>query len=388
MFFKYEWKFNVLFGCGASLSTGMKVRDLGCKKVLVVCDEGVIQAGIAGKIIANLNNAGVETVIYDKVLPDPPDYSIDEAGALAVAEKVDGIVGIGGGSVLDSAKATNLLINNPAPINNYFGSVPFKPGFPVICIPTTSGTGCEQSGGAVITDTKKNAKGAVSTGAPTLAIVDPELTLGLPKSLTLGGAMDAFAHSAEVVTSVYPTYFTEILMLDGVRTIMKYLPVALADGKNIEAREKIMFAASVAGSTFSIAYPHLGHAIGHTLGAKFHIPHGFAVVACLPQVIEYVALSVPDQVRRLGEAMGLVIEENVSREELGKQVGAAIHELKVRHGVPTLSEMGISLEDALSIIPMIFDDVMYMFSPRMASAEDLRKILTAAYSYESKGGNA
>lgn len=201
MFFKYEWKYNVLFGCGSSLRTGIIVRDMGCKKVLLVCDKGVMAAGIVDRIVENLNNAGVEAVIYDEVVPDPPDHSIDKAAEIARAEKIDGIVGLGGGSVMDTAKAINILINNPPPINLYLGAnVPFKPGVPVICIPTTAGTGSEQSGGSVITDTKKNIKSPASTGTPSLAIVDPELTVGVPRSLTLSSGMDAFAHCIETVT--------------------------------------------------------------------------------------------------------------------------------------------------------------------------------------------
>lgn len=143
---------------------------------------------------------------------------------------------------------------------------------------------------------------------------------------------------------------------------MKYLPVALDDGKNIEAREKIMFAASVAGSFFSVSSPHLGHAIGHTLGTALHIPHGLACIACMPKVMEYVALSIPKQVKLAGEAMGLTINENASREEIGKQVGDAVHAFKLKCGVPSLKEMGFTLEQVLSTIPMIFEDIMYMFS--------------------------
>jgi alcohol dehydrogenase class IV len=178
----------VLFGAGTSRQTGLKLRELGCKKVLVVYDKGIKASGIADRIIANINEAGIETVCFDGVLADPPDWSVEEAGALGVRENVDGVVGIGGGSSMDSAKAAKLLLTNPPPINQYFGreGVVTKPSVPLIVIPTTAGTGSETTPGGVITDTKNNIKSNIAgTGCTVnLGIVDPELTLGLPPSIT------------------------------------------------------------------------------------------------------------------------------------------------------------------------------------------------------------
>lgn len=379
MFFQYAWKFNVLFGCGAFHRTGKMVKDLGCQKVLIVCDKGVRDLGLIDALNEKLDFMDIESVIFDEVQPDPPDYVINKAAEFALSEKIDGIIGMGGGSAMDTAKAINLLINNPGPINKYFGRVPYKPGVPVVCIATTAGTGCEQSAGSVITDTSKNAKAALSTEAPTLAIVDPELTFGLPPKLTLNAGLDALAHSMEVVTSIAPSYYTQILMLDGIRTIKKYLPIVMQDGSNVEGRERIMFAASVAGSTFNLSPPHLGHAIGHSLGAKFHFPHGFACFACMHEIIEYVAQSVPEQVRLVGEAMGVTLPEDATPAEIGKNVGDAILAFRKSCGAPSLKELGISLEEALSVVPMVFEDVMYMVSVRTASAQDLVNIITESY---------
>lgn len=145
-----------IMGSGASLRTGIKVRDLGCRKVLVIYDKGLKDVGIADTIVENIQNAGLATVIFDKVLPDPPDTVIEEAAEIAKIERVDGIVAVGGGSSMDTAKGINVLINNPPPIMQYFGvQNSLKNGLPMVFIPTTSGTGSEVTNMCVVSCTSR-----------------------------------------------------------------------------------------------------------------------------------------------------------------------------------------------------------------------------------------
>ena len=205
----------VLFGTGISQETGSRLKGFGCTKVIVVYDKGIKSTGIADRIIENINAAGIETICYDGVQPDPPDWSVDEAGTLGINEKVDGVVGIGGGSSLDTAKGVKLLLTNPPPVNKYFGreGVITNPSKPLIVIPTTAGTGSECTPGGVITDSKNKIKTNISGigCSVTLGIVDPGLTLGLPPAITASTGLDAFGHAFESYTSALSNSYSEVV---------------------------------------------------------------------------------------------------------------------------------------------------------------------------------
>ena len=264
--------------------------------------------GIAQPIIDNINDAGIETVCFDGVLPDPPDEMVEEAAEIARSSKCDVIVAIGGGSSMDTAKGVNVLINNPPPIRQYFGvQKNLRPGLPMAFIPTTAGTGSETTNMCVISCVSLNKKDSVVSPVCVgeMAFLDAELTLGLPSVPTAQTGIDAFAHVVESITGAQANPLSDALCRDAIRTIKKWLPVAVADGKNIVAREKMMEASFFAGMAFTNALVHLGHSIGHTIGARFHVPHGQACAFCLPEVIEYTARTEKEKVIMICEAMGV-----------------------------------------------------------------------------------
>jgi alcohol dehydrogenase class IV len=195
----------IIFGFGTSGTVGERLKGFGCKKVLVVYDRGIKAAGIADRVIDIINKAGIETVCYDNVQADPPIWSAEEAGALGVQEGVDGVVGVGGGSSLDTAKAAKLLQTNTPPLRQYFGRVGVvtKPSVPLILLPTTAGTGSECTPGGVITDAERNIKTNISgVGCSVdLGVVDPELMMELPRAVTASTGLDALCHCVESYTS-------------------------------------------------------------------------------------------------------------------------------------------------------------------------------------------
>ena len=345
----------VLFGMGTSLETGERLKGFGCTKVLVIYDKGIGSTGIADRIVENINAAGIGTVCYDGVLHDPPDWSVDEAGTLGIEEKVDGVVGVGGGSSLDTAKGAKMLLTNPPPVNQYFGreGVITKPSKPLIVIPTTAGTGSECTPGGVITDTKNKIKTNIAgTGcAVTLGIVDPELTLNLPPSITASTGLDAFGHAFESYTSALSNAYSEVAGREAVRLCGKYLIAAYRDGGNREAREGMMFAASLGGMAMSGALCHLAHDIGRLLGSKFGIAHGFAGACCLPQVLETIAPVVPEKVKFISEMIGYPAPENASVEETAKTAYLAGADLIRQLNVPNLKSFGLALPDILAEVP-------------------------------------
>ncbi|NLA86854.1 MAG: iron-containing alcohol dehydrogenase, partial [Clostridiales bacterium] len=279
----------ILFGTGTSLSVGEKLKEFGCKKVLVVYDKGIKSSGLADKIIKIISDAGIDTVTYDGVQADPPDWSVNEAGELGIREKVDGVVGVGGGSSLDTAKGAKMLQTNPPPINKYFGreGVVTVTSVPLIVIPTTAGTGSECTPGGVITDTQNNIKTNIAGVGCTvnLGIVDPELTLGLPPSVTASTGMDALCHAVESYTSMLANSFCELTGKKAFTLVGKYLVRAFENGADLEAREGMMLASTLGGISMSGPLCHLAHDIGKVLGGKFHIPHGNGCASCLPQVM-------------------------------------------------------------------------------------------------------
>ncbi len=371
-----------LMGSGASLRTGIKVRELGCTKVMVVYDKGIEDLGIAGTIVENIQNAGVETICYNKVLPDPPDTMIEEAGEIARNEKVDGIVAIGGGSAMDSAKGINVLINNEPPIMKYFGVQDnIKPGLPMIFIPTTSGTGSEVTNMTVISCVSTGKKESVVSPVcvASLAILDPDLTLGLPPKLTAITGIDALAHAVEALTGGQANPLSDALARDAIRLIHKWLPIAYRDGANLEAREHMLLGSMFAGMAFTNALVHLGHSIGHTLGAQFHIPHGIACGIALPEVMEYAAKTEYKKVKMVCECLGAGLAEDAGPEEIGATAKEALRSFIKSVGMPNLKDLGISLEDTLKVAPLVTTDASFAIVPYRITAAKIAQILESAY---------
>lgn len=372
----------IIMGRGSSLRTGLKVRELGCKKVLVVYDKGLKAIGIADIILENLQNAGIATVSFDGVVPDPPDIIVEEAAEVARREGIDGIVAVGGGSAIDAAKGINVLINNQPPIMQYFGiQKNLKPGVPMVFIPTTSGTGSEVTNMCVISCTSRGNKDSVVSPVcvGTLAILDPELTIGLPPSLTAATGIDALAHAVESITSGQANPLSDALARDAIGTIAKWLPVAFKDGSNIEAREKMILASSFAGMAFTNALVHLGHCIAHAFGANFHIPHGVACAATLPEVIEYTSKTEFKKVEMICEGLGVKVAEGATPEEIGAIARKALRSLIKSLEIPNIKESGISLEDALKMAPIITADSGMALAPYRVTTGQVAEIIKQAY---------
>lgn len=345
----------LLFGTGASDMTGKKLREMGCTRVLVVYDKGIKAAGVADRIIGVIRAAGLETVSFEDVMADPPDWSVEQAGRLAVEEKCDGVVGIGGGSSMDTAKAAKLLITNPPPINKYFGrtGVVTNPSVPLIVIPTTAGTGSECTPGGVITNTELGIKSNISgTGCSvSLGIIDPSLTVKLPASVTASTGMDALCHCCESYTSAMANDFAGIYAREGIRLIAKYLRRACADGNDMEAREGMSLAATLGGMAMSGPYCHFAHDIGRSLGAKFHVAHGNGCAATLPQVLEAVAPAKTEQVRYIAECFGCVLPDNASAQEIGRAAYSAVQSLMKDIKLPNMKQLGLKKEELLAAVP-------------------------------------
>jgi aldehyde dehydrogenase (NAD+) len=286
--FGYNCPTNVVAGHGVLQSIGKAVTDLGCKRALILTDPGVRQAGLAQLVKDALAEFCVG--IYDKIPSDPDLESVDGATEAARQLKADCIVSVGGGSVIDTAKAVCVTLKNGGKANDHLNLLTLtEPQTPHIAIPTTSGTGSEVTNVSVLTSKGAGRKLFLVDAhiVPNAAILDPRFTMTLPKGLTVTTAMDAMTHAIEAMTSTMANPICDGMAMQAIRMINKNLPLVVENGKNEKARLNMQVAATMAGWAFTVAQVGLAHGMAHTVGALHHVPHGAACGIVLPKVMRY-----------------------------------------------------------------------------------------------------
>lgn len=380
MYMQYSQPAPVIFGWGALSILGDKIKERGCKKALLVFDKGIREAGIADKAFSVLRTAGVEYVPFGDVVSDPPDEIVDQAWALASTEEVDCIVGLGGGSCLDTAKAAAILATNPGPAKKYILSHPIyvDTKIPVFLLPTTAGTGSEMTTVAVISRPEENAKWSVFVNVA-LAIVDPELTLTLPKYETANTGLDAFSHAAEAMTNLNWNHHADLMGEGAIKKISKHLLTAYHEPENVEARTEMALAANWAGLAFNDPVTHVGHSVADAFSCHLHTPHGLGCALALPEALNLVAPAVPEKMAVIAAAMGLELTGRESGAELGTLVADAIRKLMRSVNMKSLREMGYSREQILSFVPDVVANHLSSFCPVEVTPQVAEKLLAAVY---------
>jgi alcohol dehydrogenase class IV len=293
------------FGCLETL--GDEIKRLGGTKVLVVTDPGIKDAGLVDLLAGVLEKAKINHRFFAEVEPDPKIEVVSLSLTAAKDFRPDLIVGLGGGSSLDISKVTAVMSTNEGPIEKYFGMelVP-QPGIPLILIPTTAGTGSEMTSICVLSDTVNKVKKAIVSEHmfARVALLDPQLTLGLPPSITAVTGMDALVHAIESYTGIRASLLTDTLNHKAIQLIARNLRRAYANGDNREARENMLQASSLAGMAFSNTQNGLDHALALAIGGRFHLPHGLLTAFILPWVMEYNLLANPQKFIAIGRAFG------------------------------------------------------------------------------------
>jgi len=371
----------VRFGPGISAKLGEFAAGMGAKTAFVLSDPGVKGAGLVDGLIAALQAAGIAAIEYDQVKANPPDVQVEEAAQLARKANADIVVAIGGGSTIDCAKAVNILLTNPSPIQLYEGFDQVKQaGKPLIAIPTTSGTASEVTMVSVVTDTVRTRKmviGGQHVG-PTLALADPLLTIGLPAAITASTGMDALTHAIEAYVSRAAMVPTDVMALKAIELISQNLVRAFEHGEDADARSAMLLGSMMAGFAFNSAVLGLAHSIAHPLGAHCHLAHGVANAIALPGVMAFNAPAVPGKLRDIARAMGVNVN-GLSDADAAQAAVDAVSALNRALQVPTLSACGIDralfdrlAEDALQ-------EISTMFNPRTPTRQDILAILEQAY---------
>lgn len=381
MSFNFFAKSNITFGRGAIEKLPEILKRYGLNKIMVVYDGGVKAAGIAERVMEQVEKAGIKAVIFDGVIPNPTNEVVEEAAAIAKEEQVEGFVAAGGGSSIDLAKAINVLMTNPGTISQYGGIGMVKNAcLPLIAIPTTAGTSSEITNVSALIDTEKVIKYVVIDNniVASDVIADPDFTRTVPTGVTAATGMDAITHAVESYLSNMATPLTEYHSLKGLEILHENLPKVVKDGSNMDAREQMMLGCIITGFGFSNANLGLVHGIAHTLSAHFGLAHGMANATVLPYVMEYNAESCPEKMVDLAKAIHLPATGNVEEDKL--LLAKELKKLTSELGIKTLSEQGIQEKDFEMLAEDVLKEPVLTFNPRQnITKEDILKILKKAY---------
>jgi len=281
---------QIHFGAGAIANLAETVKSFNGSNVLLVVDPGLVKAGLISPITAPLKKAKIPFTVFDKVDPEPGLKLADKGTKIAKKAKCDCVVGVGGGSAMDVAKAIAILITNGGKAVDYLGlGLIKKPGVPKIMVPTSSGTGAEVTFTAVFINEKTGSKGGMNGDQlyPEATILDPELTISLPPHVTAFTGIDALTHALEAYTSTQAHIISEMYSLEAITLIAENLPAAYANGDNIEARSAMLMGSLLGGKALATAGVGLVHAMAYPMGGMFGIPHGLANAVLLPYVVDY-----------------------------------------------------------------------------------------------------
>jgi alcohol dehydrogenase class IV len=379
------WTFvspQIVFGEGALDG----LDELKGRRALIVTDSPLVELGLVDRVKAHLDRAGVEVHVFDGVEPDPSVQTVRRGAEVALDVEPDWIIGLGGGSPMDAAKAVWVLYERPdiepAAINP-FDDLGLRQKARLITIPTTSGTGAEVTWAIVLTDTDEQRKMGLGNreNVADIAIVDPAMAAGMPPQLTADTGLDALTHAVEGYTCAWHTDLSDGLCVKAARLVFENLPRAVANGADMQARERMHNAATCAGLGFGNAMAAIAHSMGHVLGSVFHVPHGRAVGLCLPVTIEFAARTAPERFAELAAVLGI---SQAAGEEGARALAARIRNLSCEIGNPTcLSEIGIArqvYEARLEkLVDDAFNDTQVVAAARMPSFEEMERLFVCAY---------
>ncbi len=367
------------FGPGARRELPEAIRRIGKTKALIVTDPGLIKFGVAKMVTDVLDEAAIPYEIFSEVKPNPTVSNVQAGLDAYKASGADIIVAIGGGSAIDTAKCIGIVSNNPefADIVSLEGCAPTKhKSVPVIAIPTTAGTAAETTINYVIIDEEKQKKMVCvdPNDIPAVAIVDAELMYSLPKSLTAATGMDALTHAIEGYITKGAWSMSDMFEIEAVRMIARFLPVAVEEPQNAEARNGMAVAQYIAGMAFSNVGLGLVHGMAHPLGSLFDVPHGVANALLLPTVMEFNMEKCLDKYPEIARAMGVDIT-GMSREEASLAACEAVKALSLKVGIPQhMTDLGITEADIPRLAEQAIADVCTPGNPRDVSLEQIEAL--------------
>ncbi|AWI12974.1 iron-containing alcohol dehydrogenase [Caldifermentibacillus hisashii] len=370
-----------LFGVNKVQEVGSRLKGLGCKKTLIVTDEGIKSLGYADQVAGIVREAGLEVVIYSEVKPNPTDKNVEAGLKIFTEENCDSIISLGGGSPHDCAKGIGLVAANGGTIHDYEGvDRSAKPMVPLAAINTTAGTASEMTKFTIITDTSRKVKMAIVDKhvTPTFSVNDPMLMIGMPPSLTAATGLDALTHAVEAYVSTAATPITDACALKAIEIIPEFLPRAFANGQDLEAREQMIYAQYLAGMAFNNASLGYVHAIAHQFGGFYDLPHGVCNAILLPHVSRFNLVARPDRFRNIAIALGENVK-GLSTYEAAEKAIATIERLARDMNIPNgFKELGAKEEDIPVLAEHAMADACAATNPRKAKLEEVMEIIRQA----------
>lgn len=370
-----------IFGIDALHLVGQYARNLGMSRVLLVTDPGVREAGWAELVEGDLEAAGLDTVVFDGVTPNPKDHEVDAGLELYRAEGCNALVSVGGGSPMDCAKGIGIVSSNGSSIHAYEGvdEVP-APCPPLICIPTTAGTSADVSQFCIITHSEKKYKMAIISKAvvPDVSLIDPMTTTTMDGELTANTGLDALTHAVEALASNASSPITDLHGLDAVRLITKHFEAVLNDLDSIEHRVGMMLASLQAGLAFSNASLGAVHAMAHALGGRLDLAHGECNAILLPHVIELNGEAARDKYAAVAQAMGISPDVAKGPEWLPVLLDEVRRLQRIGGSDTPLSVIGVEKEDIPLLAATAMRDACLVTNPKPVTQSEIEQTYARA----------
>lgn len=374
----FSFPTRIVYGAGCRRELPELLSEWNPRRVLIVTDPGITKIGLHVAVTATLDDAGIPWALTDAVEPNPVERNVHEVTAFYQENECDVLIGLGGGSALDVAKAVRLRATHPLPLAEYDELAegwkkthPHVP--PMIGIPTTAGTGSEVGRSAVITLETNRRKTVLFSPylMPNVALLDPELTVGLPPHLTAATGMDALTHSVEAYLSKTFHPFCDGVALHGIRLCATYLPRAVANGRDLEARGMMLLASAMGATAFQKGLG-VAHALAHPLSSLHGIHHGLANAIVLPTVLRFNRDAAAERLADVAHALGCPVEGLSALQAADKAV-EAVERLVRRLNLPTrLAEVGIREEHIPPLAAKALEDGCHLTNPRPVSQENLQ----------------
>lgn len=373
---------TVEYGPGVHEHIGQVAKGWGVKKALIVTDPNLVRDGVVEKVIAPLKGEGIAVEVFDKVVTEPTDIFVHAGVDYLKSTGADLLVGLGGGSAMDCAKCIGVMAENPGRLTQYEGAVASFPNdkkVPLITLPTTSGSGAEIAGWAVITDTSRSYK--MSLGSPYLepeyVLVDPLLTLNLPKRATAFSGMDALSQAVEGMLSRRRTPISVALGMYVVKLIAENLPRAVAHGWDLEARANMSIGSLLAGIVINTSGCINVHALAEPMGGLYHKPHGLLVGATLPYVLDFLLPGDHELLSQVAVALG-ANTGGLSQYDAAKLAAVRVRQILEELEFPLLTEVGLTEGDVSMLAQLAMGNACNPDSPCTMTEQDYATILSAA----------
>jgi len=379
---QFSLPIKIVTGLGCFAHLPEVVRAYGTKPLLVCGQSALRHSGMLDRALQALQDAGLQVVLYDQARAEPTVDMVQEALDLARRERVDTVIGIGGGSAMDVGKAVAALYKQAGTVREYHsGRTVNERGLPCVCVPTTAGTGTEVTNNAVLTDPqsgiKQSIRGPYLTAAAT--VVDPELTLNLPPEITAASGADALCQAIEAFVSVLAQPITDALTSQAIQWIGRSLVRACEQGSDIQARSDMLYGSLLTGMAMSHTRLGGAHGLAHSLGYHYHISHGVLCGLLLPYVMEYSLEYAPDRYAQVAQLLGLDTR-GAPLHEAAQQAAKAAREITRKVGIPDrLRTFGVRPEDFGQIIQESLPSANLKSNPKLLEAQDLQIILERAW---------